>query len=93
VCVVIGRIAWLRGPRGEKRPADAIGAAVMVGKIATGEITEKLDPDGKNPAAVGSGAWAARRGPKAYRPGSAGRSQQKLQRPDGAIDVRCILGF
>ena len=24
-----------RGPRGEKRPADVIGAAVMVAKIAT----------------------------------------------------------
>jgi hypothetical protein len=24
-----------RGPQGEKRPADVIGAAVMVGKIAT----------------------------------------------------------
>ncbi len=29
-----------RGPRGEKRPADVIGAAVMVAKIATGEIEE-----------------------------------------------------
>jgi len=28
------------GPRGEKRPADAIGAAIMVARIATGEITE-----------------------------------------------------
>ena len=28
------------GPKGEKRPADVIGAAVMVAKIATGEITE-----------------------------------------------------
>ena len=27
-----------RGPKGEKRPADVIGAAVMVGSIATGEI-------------------------------------------------------
>lgn len=27
-----------KGPRGEKRPADAIGLAVMIGKIATGEI-------------------------------------------------------
>ena len=26
-----------RGPRGEKRPADVIGCAVMVAKIATGE--------------------------------------------------------
>jgi hypothetical protein len=29
-----------RGPRGEKRPADVIGTAVMVARIATGEITE-----------------------------------------------------
>lgn len=28
------------GPKGQKRPADAIGAAIMVAKIATGEITE-----------------------------------------------------
>jgi hypothetical protein len=33
-----------KGPRGEKRPADVIGAAIMVAKIATGEITEELAP-------------------------------------------------
>jgi len=27
-----------RGPKGEKRPGDVIGAAIMVGRIATGEI-------------------------------------------------------
>jgi hypothetical protein len=31
-----------KGPRGEKRPADVIGTAVMVAKIATGEIEEEL---------------------------------------------------
>lgn len=36
------------GPRGEKRPADAIGCAMIVAKIATGEITEILrEPTGK----------------------------------------------
>jgi hypothetical protein len=29
-----------KGPKGEKRPADVIGAAIMVGRIATGEIEE-----------------------------------------------------
>ena len=29
-----------RGPRGERRPADVIGAAVMVARLATGEISE-----------------------------------------------------
>jgi hypothetical protein len=33
-----------KGPRGEKRPADVVSAAVMVGKIATGEILETLGP-------------------------------------------------
>lgn len=30
-----------KGPQGQKRPADVIGAAVMVGKIATGEVEDK----------------------------------------------------
>jgi hypothetical protein len=35
-----------RGPKGEKRPADVIGNAVKVMRIATGEETEELpDPD------------------------------------------------
>jgi hypothetical protein len=33
-----------RGPQGQKRPADVIGNAIMVAKIATGEITEELCP-------------------------------------------------
>ena len=41
-----------RGPKGEKRPADAVGAAVMVARIATGEIDDALTDDGKNKAAV-----------------------------------------
>ncbi len=35
-----------KGPRGERRPADTIGAAVMVGRIATGEVH---DPKGTAP--------------------------------------------
>ncbi len=41
-----------KGPKGEKRPADVVGAAVKVMKIATGEIEEDTDDDGKNKAAV-----------------------------------------
>jgi hypothetical protein len=44
-----------RGPKGEKRPADVIGAAVMIGKIATGEIDDLTTDDGKNAAAVALG--------------------------------------
>jgi hypothetical protein len=30
-----------KGPQGQKRPADVIGAVVMVGRIATGEIADE----------------------------------------------------
>ena len=32
-----------KGPRGEKRPADASGRAVMIGKIATRAIEHERD--------------------------------------------------
>ncbi len=41
-----------KGPKGEKRPANVIGAAVKVIKIATGDIEEDTDNDGKDKAAV-----------------------------------------
>ncbi len=47
------------GPKGEKRPADVIGAAIMVGKIATGEIEEK-------PQQNSATAELGRRGGKAH---------------------------
>lgn len=40
-----------KGPKGEKRPADVIGNAVKVAKIATGEIEDNQDEDGKSNAA------------------------------------------
>ncbi len=30
-----------RGPKGEKRPADVLGCAVTVARIATGEVEEE----------------------------------------------------
>jgi hypothetical protein len=33
-----------RGPKGERRPADVIGAAIMVAKIATGEVEDRPSP-------------------------------------------------
>ena len=44
-----------RGPKGEKRPADANQRAVMVARIATGEIVDVTTDDGKNAAAVALG--------------------------------------
>jgi hypothetical protein len=47
-----------KGPRGEKRPADAIARAVKVARIATGEIEDDIstpEAEGKDPAAVSMG--------------------------------------
>ena len=44
-----------RGPKGEERPADVIGAAIMIGKIATDEIEDITTEDGKNAAAAALG--------------------------------------
>jgi hypothetical protein len=41
-----------KGPKGQKRPADVIGNAVRVAKIATGEIEEEYEDGGKNKAAA-----------------------------------------
>jgi hypothetical protein len=51
------------GPKGERRPADVIGNAVRVMRIATGEEVETIPPDdGKDPAAkaLGKRGGAAR---------------------------------
>ena len=49
------------GPRGEKRPADAISRAVEVMRIATGEEAEGLDQTTPNTAAqLGKLGGAAR---------------------------------
>jgi len=45
-----------RGPNGQARPADAIGCAVLVGKIATGEA----DKDGYAGYPRGSAGGKAR---------------------------------
>jgi hypothetical protein len=44
-----------RGPRGEHRPADVNARAVMIAKIATGEIENATTDGGKNAAAVALG--------------------------------------
>jgi hypothetical protein len=45
-----------KGPRGEKRPADVIGEAIKVARIATGEDTDDFPADdGKDKAAQALG--------------------------------------
>lgn len=45
-----------KGPRGERRPTDVIGAAIKVGRIAVGDEEDVLEPDSKDPAAKALGA-------------------------------------
>jgi len=42
-----------KGPQGQKRPADVIGNAVHVMRIATGEIAEDIPETGKEYARKG----------------------------------------
>ncbi len=51
-----------KGPNGEKRPADAVGLAVLIGRIATGEVEDVAPDDGKDKAAqaLGKKGGAAR---------------------------------
>jgi hypothetical protein len=44
------------GPKGQQRPADVIGNAVRVMRIATGEEAEHVHDDGKDPAAKALGS-------------------------------------
>ena len=49
-----------KGPNGQKRPADVIGAAVMVGMIATGEVEDVLVDHKVAREAAGKKGGAAR---------------------------------
>jgi hypothetical protein len=55
-----------KGPKGEKRPADVIGAAIMVGKIATGEVKDSPSkvPNRARGGEKGGAARAAKLSPK-----------------------------
>jgi hypothetical protein len=49
-----------KGPRGEKRPADAVSRAVMVARIATGEIEDEREDLSSAAAQLGSKGGRAR---------------------------------
>ena len=57
-----------KGPKGERRPADVIGNAVKVMRIATGEEEETRTEDGKDKAAVSLGRRGGEARAKAMTP-------------------------
>jgi hypothetical protein len=69
-----------RGPKGERRPADVIGNAVKVMRIATGDEPEDYgrppESEGKDPAAVALG----RRGGKARAEGLSAKRRKEIAR-------------
>jgi len=69
-----------RGPKGEKRPADVNARAVMIAKIATGEIEDVTTADGKNAAAVALG----RMGGKARAAGMSAKKRKEIAQKDAA---------
>jgi hypothetical protein len=73
-----------RGPKGEKRPADVIGNAVKVMRIATGEEPEDYgvtpESEGKNAAAVALG----RMGGKARAEGMTAKRRKEIAKKAAA---------
>jgi hypothetical protein len=66
-----------RGPKGEKRAADVNARAVMIAKIATGELSDDVptpESEGKNPAAVALG----RMGGKARAAGMSAKKRREI---------------
>ena len=49
-----------RRAQSQRRPADEIGNAVTIAKIATGELEDLTTDDGKNAAAVALGRMGGR---------------------------------
>lgn len=69
-----------KGPQGQKRPADVIGNAVKVMRIATGEETETMADEGKNAAAVSLG----RMGGKARAAGMSAKKRKEIAKKAAA---------
>jgi hypothetical protein len=68
------------GPKGQKRPADVNARAVMIAKIATGELEGATTDDGKNAAAVALG----RMGGKARAAGLSARRRREIAKKAAA---------
>jgi hypothetical protein len=63
-----------KGPQSQKRTADVNSRAVMIAKIAAGEIEDVITDDGKNAAAVALG----RMGGKARAEGLSARKRKQI---------------
>ena len=69
------------GPKGQKRPADVNARAVMIAKIATGEIEDVTTEDGKNAAAMALG----RMGGKARAAGMSAKRRKEIAKKAATV--------
>jgi hypothetical protein len=75
-----------RGPQGQQRPDDPAQAAVMVVRLATGEIAETLGnvPTQKDPAAVALGRRGGLRGGAARAQSLSSEEKRRIARKAAA---------
>jgi hypothetical protein len=57
-----------KGPQGQKRPADVVSNAIMVARIATGEVEDRVESDPARELARKGGAKGGRARAKALTP-------------------------
>ena len=76
-----------KGPKGERRPADVNARAVMIAKIATGEIEDVVPDDGKNKAAQELG----RMGGKARAAGMSAKKRKEIAKKAAATRWKNLI--
>jgi hypothetical protein len=69
-----------KGPKGQRRLADVNARAVMIARIATGEVDDITTDEGKNAAAVALG----RMGGKARAAGMSARKRKDIAKKAAA---------
>ena len=91
-----------KSPNGEERPADAIGLARMIGKIATREIEDERDGIASAAAQMGKLGWQGPRGgyaaggerrPPRRRPPVPSEAAASIRQPHIARCKRSIVDF
>jgi hypothetical protein len=87
-----------RGPRGEKRPADVIGNAVHVMRIATGEVEKANDESpaaalGRRGGLKGGKARAAKMTPEERRAAAKKAVEARWRRSHETIRKPCFGRF
>jgi hypothetical protein len=79
-----------KGPRGEKRPADVIGAAVWVARISLGDESDDREDAPTPSPAQQLESWVARPGRRSCQQNSERRLLRRRRQKDGATAKRVM---